>query len=436
MEPHADGLLDLAIRAKAYGHTVKYFCRDFDPVKCPVGRGLVDRVSDWRPLRNWADLVLLGSLGYCMQEFDRWKAEGVPIIGAPGQVAQWELDRMVGMAEFKRAGIPIPPFHQCSNLDEAIAYVAKRDEGMAVKPCGDVTDKSLSFVAKTSREMIWRLQRWKREGKRFPSGIILQELVKGVEMAVGAWVGPSGFAKGWEENWEEKRLFAGGLGPNCGEAGTVCRLVKSSKLADKVLRPLKDRLTQLGYVGNIDVNCIIDTDGNPWPLEFTARFGYPAINIELALHRSDPIEFLAGLAAGEPPDTRAMDEVAVGVVMALPPYPFSAGKTDEVVGVPIWGISPSIEDRLHPCMVQVGEGPRVNEGAIEKRSVLASAGSYMLVSAATGQTVVEARRGAYRALDRLTVPASPFFRIDIGDRLRREIPKLNEHGYATDLIYA
>lgn len=436
VDPHADGLLDLAIRAKAHGHQVRYFCRDYHPQKNPVGRGLVDRVSEFQSSMRWADVVILGSLGYHMAEFDRWAAMGVPIIGAPTEAAQWELDRMAGMQAFKRAGIPVPPFHQCSNLDEAIAYAVKRDEGLAVKPCGDVTDKSLSFVAKTGKEMVWRLQRWKREGKKFPSGIILQDRIEGVEFAVGAWIGPGGFVEGWEENFEEKRLFAGGIGPNCGEAGTVLRLVKASKLAQKVLQPFEERLISLGYVGNIDVNCIVDNEGNPWPLEFTTRFGYPAINIELALHDGDPIEFLAGVADGKPPKSRRLNEVAVGVVLALPPYPFSAGKSDETVGVPVWGVTPSIEGRLHFCNVAVGDAPEIGGGKVGVDRNLVTAGSYVMVATGAGESIVKARAQAHRAIDRLTIPASPFHRNDIGSRLRGELPGLQANGYARGLVYA
>ncbi len=434
IEPHADGLLDLAIRAQQHGHDVRYFCRGYDQYKCPVGRGLVERVPDWHASVRWADLIIVGSLNYCMAEFDRLKAEGVPVIGAGEKAAQWELDRLAGMREFKRAGIPVPPFRQCATLDEALAYVVKRDEPCAIKPCGDVTDKSLTCVAKSTREAAWKLQQWKRDGKRFPSGLIVQDLVKGVEFAVGAWIGPGGFAEGFEENFEEKRLFAGGVGPNCGEAGTVLRLVKSSKLAKQVLQPLEDRLTALGYVGNVDVNCIVDEDGIPWPLEFTVRFGYPAINIELALH-GDPVEFLAGLAAGKPPRSRRLNEVAVGVVMALPPYPYREAP-DETVGVPIWGCTPAIEDNLHLCMAQVGEGPRVTEGRVERRPVLATAGGYVLVATGTGESVVEAKNEAYRVLHRLDLPADAFWRNDVGERLRGGLPKLQDHGFATGLSYA
>ena len=146
LEPHADGLLDLALRASAYSHDVRYYCKDFDTIRCPVGRGLVERVNDWRPSMRWADLVILGSHRWG-PEIDRWQAEGVPIIGAGSKAWQWELDRLAGMAAFKAAGIPVPPFRHVNSLAEAMAYVKARDEGMAVKPSGDVTDKSLSFVA-------------------------------------------------------------------------------------------------------------------------------------------------------------------------------------------------------------------------------------------------------------------------------------------------
>ena len=435
IEASADGLLDLAIRAKEEGHDVRYHLASFHPQKCPVGRGLVARVSDWRASMMWADLVLIGSNGKWMREFEAWRGRGVPMIGVGAEAAVWELDRIAGMKAFEDAGVPVPPYTQVRTYAEALAYVAKRDEGFAVKPSGDVADKSLSVVEKTGRAMVDRLERLRKAGKVFPSGFIIQDRIVGVETAVGAWVGPGGFAEGWEENFEEKRLFAGALGPNCGEAGTVMRLVRQSKLAKKVLAPFEDRLVSMGYVGNVDVNTIIDKDGNPWPLEWTMRFGYPAINIELALHHGDPIEFLAGVAAGKPPRSRTMNEVAVGVVLAIPPYPFGHEKVEETIDIPIWGVSEGIRDNLHFCEVQEGRAPVVTNGRIGSETSLTTAGSYVLVSTGTGPSVTSARKTAYRVLNRLDIPASPFWRNDIGTRLRSQIDDLQEHGYAVGLEY-
>jgi hypothetical protein len=51
----------------------------------------------------------------------------------------------------------------------------------------------------------------------------------------------------------------------------------------------------------------VDEDGTPWPLEFTCRLGWPA-NIELALHKNDPVAFLVGLASdASAPKQRQLD---------------------------------------------------------------------------------------------------------------------------------
>jgi phosphoribosylamine---glycine ligase len=63
----------------------------------------------------------------------------------------------------------------------------------------------------------------------------------------------------------------------------------------------------------------LDEDGTPWPLEFTCRLGWPAFNIELALHKNDPVAFLVGLASdASAPKQRQLDAVAAGFLMPCP----------------------------------------------------------------------------------------------------------------------
>ena len=42
---------------------------------------------------------------------------------------------------------------------------------------------------------------------------------------------------------------------------------------------MEAKLAAERYVGYIDINCIVNNNGI-YPLEFTARFGYPAISIQ------------------------------------------------------------------------------------------------------------------------------------------------------------
>jgi len=153
------------------------------------------------------------------------------------------------------------------------------------------------------------------------------------------------------------------------------------------------------------------------------RLGWPAFNIECSLH-ADPVEFLAGLAAGKPPNTRRLDEVVVGVVMPIPPFPYGHEKTEEVVGVPIWGITPAIEDKVHLAQAMMDRGQ------------LATAGSYPLIVTGSGETVQQARNAAYRVVGRVEMPVKSNYRIDIGQRLSRQLDLLHEHGFATGMVYA
>jgi len=426
IEKTPDGLLDLMLRAQAHGHDVRYFCQGWDARKCPVGTGLVTRVGDWRESIGWCDLAILGSNDLPMLEIQRrCTARGVPWIGGTPESAAWENDRLHGMAIFKRAGIAIPPVREFTDYDSAIAFIEKVGHPFYSKPCWPDADKALSCKSGVDEDPAYMLRQFKRRHGRPKGTFILQEPIKGVELGVGCWFGPAGFTGEWEENHEHKRLCAGDIGPNTGEMGTVMRFVSRSKLADKVLKPVEDMLSRTGFVGCMDCNTIIDEDGAAWPLEWTARCGWPACGIEQALVEGDFIEFLAGLAEGRPPKhAHRMNEVAVGIVLALPPFPGPVADYEQVVGIPIHGITPALLPRLHFAEVKQG------------KDALETAGDYVLIASGTGETVVEARGKALRAIERLSIPASPFYRQDIGTRLRGEIDKLNAHGYAMGLRYA
>lgn len=422
-----DGLLDLALRAQACGHQSRFFLRKFDPRTRPIGRGLVELVPDWRPSMDWCDIAILESNGAYMQEMDAWRRRGCMIVGGNAESAAWELDREKGMNVFRKAGIPVPEFRVMTDYDQAIRYVERRGEVFYSKPCSDTADKSLSAKTGIPEDPTWMLRKWKRKhGGRPPSPFLLQEAIKGVEFAVGAWFGPSGFSDdGFEENFEGKRLFAGDIGPNTGEMHTVMRYVKHSKLAEKVLLPLEEQLAELQYCGNIDVNCIIDSQGRAWPLEHTVRNGYPSTNIELSMLQWDPIVFLYELCCGA--STRGahrIDEPTIGVVLALPPYPYPPRDYEELMGVPIYGLEESGLLDFHPCEIQKGDD-----------TLYTSAGYYVGVVTGAGETVREAARQAYKNLAKISMPSSPFYRNDAGVRLKRDLPKLQEHGFAAGFEY-
>ena len=432
IDPQGAGL-DIAIRAQADGHKVKHFIRQTEKTK-HIARGFVDVVEDYRPWLNWPDLIFNTDNTRYLRELDTVRALGLPIIGASSETAQWELDRDKGQKILKKHGVEVPSCREFSDYDAAIAYVKKENRRFVSKPSGDA-DKALSYVAKTPADLVYMLERWKKLGK-LKQPFILQEFIGGVEMAVGGWFGPNGFNNGWCENFEFKKLMDGDMGVATGEQGTVVRYVRRSKLARKMLDPLTDLLAKEQYVGYVDVNCIIDDKGQAWPLEFTMRPGWPTFNIQQALHTGDCIEWLAMLAKGEDAKMVQMDTIAMGVVLSVPDYPYSHLTRKEVVGSPIYGLTPGLWKNLHPCEMMMGEAPVDRGGKIVTEPLPVTAGDYVLVMSATGETVLDAKRKVYRRLKRLTVPNSPMYRTDIGDRLGRQLAGIQANGYATGMLFS
>jgi phosphoribosylamine--glycine ligase len=427
------GLLDFALRCLEDSHKVKWFYPKPPNKDLRFGKGLVEHVSDWTEWMRWADLIFVADNVRYLQMLEPYHKRGFPIVGATVASAAWELDRKLGQDIFRKNGIPVPPYKEFSDYAKAIAFVKKEGRRFVSKPCGDEDDKSLSYCAKSPADMVYMLARWQKMG-RHKSSFILQDFIGGIEMAVGCWFGPHGFSSQFCENFEHKKLMAGDTGPATGEQGTVLRYVRQSKLADKVLKPLEDALAATGYCGYIDVNCIIDDEGNPWPLEFTMRPGYPTFNIQQALVKGDRAEWLAQLARGV--DTKPWsEEVALGVVYALPPYPYAVEPMEKTIGIPVYGIDDKIRDSVHPCSMMQGRAPADVGGKVVELPVLMTAGDYVLVASGTGPSVRAAKRRAYRVLDQLRAPASPFYRPDIGDRLKTQLPDLQAMGYAKGLEF-
>jgi phosphoribosylamine--glycine ligase len=284
--------------------------------------------------------------------------------------------------------------------------------------------------------MVYMLQYWKKKDS-YKGEFILQEFHGGVEMAVGCWFGLGGFSKNILENWEFKKLMNGDLGVATGEQGTVLRYVDSSKLFDTVLKPLEDYLHALGYTGYIDVNCIIDKSGSVWPLEFTMRPGWPLFQIQQALHKGDPAEWMLDLIDGR--DTlKVSKDIACGVVVSIPDYPYSHLTKKECSGYPLFGITEEdLTTNIHPSEVQWGKAPSMKgDKVVLNTPMYVTAGDYVLTVSGVGESVSEASDNCYtRIKKKIDIPNSISYRTDIGCRLEEQLPILQKNGFAKGMCY-
>jgi phosphoribosylamine--glycine ligase len=248
-------------------------------------------------------------------------------------------------------------------------------------------------------------------------------------------MGNRGFATWIEESFEHKKLMVDDKGPNTGEMGTAIKYVEHSALADEILLPLERALVKLGHTGSVDVSAIIDEEGQPWPLEFTCRPGWPAFNIVQPLH-PDPVEWMLDLLDGQD-HFRPLSDHAIGVVLTMPDFPYSKLTKKEVTGIPIYGLDNANEyrDYLAPCELMSGKAPAMVDGQIEDQRLMVSCGDYLVVATGCGDSIRSAQKDAYAAVDSIEVPNSLIYRTDIGEGMKKKIPKLQEYGFATEWSY-
>lgn len=426
--------LDFAIRCQEAGHTVRWFVgpnKDYSKSLTGIGFGM--RVSAWEPHMKWADLIVLSDNAKYVSDLESYRNRGFPIFGPNKEVTFWELDRAKGQEILEQHGIKIIPSVEFKNYDQAITYVKANMKRYVSKPNGDV-DKALSYVSKSPADMCFMLEYWKKQGK-MKDKFILQEFHGGIEVAVGGWMGRDGFSQWWCENFEHKKLMNDDKGVNTGEMGTVLQYTRESALADYLLKPLEPELIRQGYTGYIDVSVIIDKNGNIWPLEFTSRPGWPLFQIQTALHKGDPAEWMYDLINGVD-SFNPSTQVAAGVVMAMPDFPYSRLTKKECYGYPIYGIdAPSVRKHIHPAECAWDKAPCEENGKIISKEMLVTAGDYVLVVTGTGSSVKEAKEAAYKNVNRVELPNSPIYRTDIGCRLEKQIPLLQECGYCENWEY-
>jgi phosphoribosylamine--glycine ligase len=181
---------------------------------------------------------------------------------------------------------------------------------------------------------------------------------------------------------------------------------------------LENTLRREKYTGYIDINCIVNSNGI-YPLEFTARFGYPTIFIQQEGIQIPVADFLYGLASGELKEFKAKKGFQVGVRIVVPPYPFDDDDTFE-----------RYSNNAAVLFRKGGhDGVHIEDVKdINGQWLVAGTSGVALVVVGCGQTMKQAQAQAYNRLKNLMIP-NMYYRTDIGDRWFEDCDKLHTWGY-------
>ncbi len=404
-------ITDLAWQIHEEGHDVKYYI-EADPDK-EIGDGFVPKIDDWRSNVEWADVIIFDDIwvgpelgtGALAQEL---RESGNAVVGGTSNTDRLEDDRGYAMEVLEEHGVHTIEHREFRDFDDGIAFVERNPAAYVIKPLGEVQNvKRLLYVGNESdgSDVIDVLKAYKKAWGHRMKGFQLQRKVDGVEIAVCGFFNGETFIDQVNFNFEHKRLFPGNIGPQTGEMGTSMFWSGQNKLFSETLGKLEDWLAEEGYVGSIDINCIVNKTGI-YPLEFTPRFGYPTITLQEESFESPTGQFFYELAHGNDPDLVVHRGFQVGVRVVLPPFPFEDEKTYD-------------ENSRNAAVVFESDsrgGIHIEDAKlVDGQWRVAGNNGMPLVVTGKGETMGKARAQCYDRLDDILIP-NLYYRDDIGER--------------------
>ncbi len=417
---------DLCLRLSQEGHAVRIFVLD---KKLNAYRGMIRRSRDWRKDLKWVGkdgLILFDTTDFGAIQ-DGLRKDGYSVIGGCRFGDKIEEDRAYGQKILSICGVRITPSRDFHSVDAAISFVERNGGRWVVKQNGHVS-KTFNYVGELEdgSDVVRILRSYQKNNGKDAHHIELQQRVDGVEIGVGRyfngkdWVGPI------EMNIEHKSLCNGGIGPKTFEMGTLMWFDEDerNKLFQETLARLKPYLAYVDFRGDVDINCIVNEDG-AHPLEITARFGFPALQLQMALApKMSWGGFLKAVADGEQYDFPYMKGYGAIVLIATAPFPYSSiHKKDSSRLMPI----------LFRSELTEAERRSLHFEAVSRRKdgeyYVALDTGFILHVSGVGRSAEQARKQVYDLVQKIVIPKM-FYRTDIGLKfIEEDRARLKRWGY-------
>lgn len=438
---------DMYLRLSRAGHDVRVHASDGEP---PAGRGprvmggMLRFTDDWRAELGWVRaagdegaIVFERAVDGALQR--ELREAGYHVIGGSPLGTRLEGDRPFGQRVAAEAmDVRVAAMHRfdgAGSFERAIRFVRERGGRWVLKMNGAGFASFRNYVGELEdgSDVAAALEvqgaRWRYDES---ADFVLMEHVAGVEVGVGAYFDGERFLFPACLDWEHKRFFNGDLGELTGEMGTLVTYRGAERLFERTLGRLTSLLRDDGYVGYINLNTVVN-DAGVWPLEFTARFGYPGFAILDALHTAGDGwgEILARMVARRgDPAFRTAPGYAVGVVLTVPPFPYNTEHSAFGGGAPITLRADTTDDErdgLHFAEVALEE-----TAAGPHRLVTSDGIGYVMVATGAGARAEDAQRAAYALASRVVIP-NLRYRTDIGSRfVERDRAELIRLGWLDD----
>lgn len=359
---------------------------------------------------NELDLVVVGpEVPLVAGLVDRLDQAGIKAFGPVASAAKLEGDKAYAKELMRQYAVPTAEGRIFTNHNDARTYIASRDEPLVIKAAGLAAGKGV-IVCDDPADALNAAEKIMVDREFGDAGdtIVVEEKLTGQEASILAFVdGRTIYIL--EPSQDHKPIGEGDTGLNTGGMGAYCPAPVITEpimiqVEKQVLVPIVDALNRgdVKFRGILYAGLMITATG-PKVLEFNVRFGDPETQPILMRLKSDLVEILLATCEGrlDRLTLRWDPRPAVCVVMASGGYPGKYQKGKQITGLTDAMSIPDI--RVFHAGTGFADGKVV------------TAGGRVLGVTALGNTIAEAKRRAYLAVEKINFDGA-YYRCDIADK--------------------